>query len=263
LNENTDFIFSHLSFLNNSNPTEEILMSETVELNSPIHNRLLAALPAEEYRHLFSRLTPIVLTYGENIYERDEIIRHVYFPDSGIISLLAAVEDNALLEVGLVGNEGMVGLPVFLGVKTSSNYAIVQGRGLAMKMKTADFLAECKNGGSLSRLLQRYAHSLLTQVSQSAVCYRFHLAEARLARWLLMTADRMEADKFQLTQEFLSNMLGVRRESVNKSAVILQQQQLISYSRGNISIINQAGLKKTACLCYGIIKDEEKSFPVG
>jgi CRP-like cAMP-binding protein len=237
-------------------------MSETAELNPPIHNRLLAALPAEDYRRLSSRSEQVALIYGENIYELGEIIRYIYFPDSGIISLLAAVEDSLTLEVGLVGNEGMVGLPVFLGVKTSNNRAVVQGGGTAMRIKAADFLAEGKSGALLSRLLQRYAHSLLTQVSQSAVCYRFHLAEARLARWLLMTSDRMQTDKFQLTQEFLSNMLGVRRESVNKSAIILQQQQLISYSRGTISIINLAGLEKTACLCYGIIKDEEKSFPV-
>jgi CRP-like cAMP-binding protein len=237
-------------------------MSETIDLDTPAANRLLAALPVEEYRHLFSNLKRIALNYGENIYQRGDIIRHVYFPDSGIVSLLAAVEDSMTLEVGLVGNEGIVGLPVFLGVRTSNNRAVVQGTGFAMRMKAADFLAGCNNGASLSRLLQRYAHSLLTQVSQSAVCYRFHLSEARLARWLLMTADRMKTNKFQLTQEFLSNMLGVRREAVNKSAVILQQQQLIRYSRGTISIINQSGLEKAACACYGIIKDEEKSFPV-
>jgi CRP-like cAMP-binding protein len=237
-------------------------MSETINPDAPVANRILAALPVEEYRHLFSGLTRVALNYGENIYERGEIIRHVYFPESGIVSLLAAVEDEMTLEVGLVGKEGIVGLPVFLGVKTSNNRAIVQGAGFARRMKTADFLAECETGAALSRLLRRYAHSLLTQVSQSAVCYRFHLTEARLARWLLMTADRMETDKFQLTQEFLSNMLGVRREAVNKSAVILQQQQLISYSRGTISIINRAGLAKAACLCYDIIKDEENSFQV-
>lgn len=237
-------------------------MSETIDLNTPVANRILAALPAEEYLNLFSGLERIALNYGENIYERGEIIRYVYFPERGIVSLLAAVEDSLTLEVGIVGREGVVGLPVFLGVKTSNNRAVVQGAGFAMRMKAKDFLAGCENGSALSGVLQRYAHSLLTQVSQSAVCYRFHPAEARLARWLLMTADRMETDKFQLTQEFLSNMLGVRREAVNKSAVILQQQQLISYSRGNISIINQAGLEKAACSCYGFIKDEERSFPI-
>ena len=232
-------------------------MSET---NKP-ENRLLAALPAKEYQRLFPKLEEISLTYGDNIYERGEIIRRVYFPNSGIISLLSAVEERSLLEVGIVGNEGMIGLALFLGVKTSNNHAIVQGKGFAMRMKTADFLAECENGGSLPRLLQRYTHSLLTQVSQSAVCYRFHPIEARLARWLLMTSDRMETNEFQITQEFLSNMLGVRREGVNKSATNLQHQQLISYSRGNISIINRAGLEAAACKCYAFVKGEENSFP--
>jgi CRP-like cAMP-binding protein len=237
-------------------------MSKARNPNPSIANRLLAALPNAEYARLFPRLKQFTLNYGENIYERGEIIRHVYFPDSGIISLLAAIGDSSLLEVGIIGSEGMVGFPVFLGVKISNNRAVVQGTGAAMKMKTEDFLAECKNGGALPRLLHRYTHSLLTQVSQSAVCYRFHPIEARLARWLLMTSDRMRANEFQLTQEFLSNMLGVRREAVNKAAVALQQEQLISYSRGNITINNRAELEKVSCLCYGIIKDEEKSFPV-
>jgi CRP-like cAMP-binding protein len=236
-------------------------MPEITSPNKPAANRLLAALPTGEYEHLLPKLQEITLTYGENIYERGDIIRHVYFPESGIISLLAAIEDSAALEVGIIGNEGMVGLPLFLGVKTSNNRAVVQGAGFAMRMKAKDFQAECKESDLLSRLLQRYTHSLLTQVSQSAVCYRFHPIEARLARWLLMTSDRMRADEFQLTQEFLSNMLGVRREAVNKAAVILQQHRLISYSRGNISIVNRAELEKTSCLCYGIIKDEEKGFP--
>lgn len=236
-------------------------MPETTQLDAPIPNQLLAALPTEEYRRLLPKLEQVALTNGENIYEPGEIIRYVYFPSSGIISLLAAVQDSVPIEVGIVGKEGFVGLPVFLGVKTSLNRAIVQGAGSAMRMKDEDFLVVCQNGGLLPRLLQRFTHSLLAQVSQSAVCYRFHLIESRLARWLLMTSDRMETNEFQITQEFLSNMLGVRREAVNKSAVILQQQQLISYSRGNISI-DRMGLEKVACRCYSIIKDEEKSFPV-
>lgn len=231
---------------------------QTTKQNAPSANRLLAALPAKEYTRLLPKLEEVSLTYGENIYESGEIIRRVYFPTSGIISLLTAVEERSLLEVGIVGNEGMSGLALFLGVKTSNNRAIVQGKGFAMRMKAADFLA-CGNGGSLPHILRRYTHSLLTQISQSAVCYRFHPIEARLARWLLMTSDRMNTNEFQITQEFLSNMLGVRREAVNKSAVILQRRQLISYSRGNVSIINRAGLEAASCKCYGIIKDEE--FP--
>jgi CRP-like cAMP-binding protein len=218
-------------------------------------------LPKEEYRRLLPKLQQVGLIYGESIYEQGEVIRFVYFPASGIISLIATIKDSAMLEVGIVGKEGFVGLPVFLGVKTSLNRAIVQGAGLALRMKAADFLTESRKGGALPQLIQRYTHSLLTQVSQSAVCYRFHASEARLARWLLMTSDRLESNEFRITQEFLSNMLGVRREAVNKSAVILQQQQLISYRRGNMSILDPPGLKKAACQCYDIIKDEEKSFP--
>lgn len=236
-------------------------MSGTNELNTPINNLILAALPAQERRRLLPKLEQISLNLKEMIYEQGDIIRNVYFPNSGIVSLLAGVENQGMLEVGIVGAEGIIGLPVFLGAKTSNNRAVVQGKGAAVKMKSADFLAECRDNGALPRLLKRFTQSLLTQISQSAVCFRFHPIEARLARWLLMTRDRMQSNEFQLTQEFLSNMLGVRREAVNKAAVILQLRELISYSRGNISIINPVDLEKAACICYGIVKDEEKSYP--
>lgn len=202
------------------------------------------------------------LTYGESLYDPGDAIAYVYFPNSGIVSLLAAAQDEAMLEVGIVGREGMIGIAAFLGVKTSSSRAVVQGHGFALRMKTAAFLAECRKSEMLSRLLKRFTQSLFAQISQSAVCYRFHPAEDRLARWLMMTFDRMDTNEIYLTQEFLSNMLGVRREAVNKSAVILQQQELISYSRGNITITNREGLETKACRCYAVIKTEEKSFPV-
>lgn len=228
--------------------------------NTKPANRLLAALPAKEYKRLLPKLEEVSLPFTETIYEPNDIIRYVYFPNSGIVSLLAAVGERSQLEVGIVGNEGIIGLPVFLGVETSNNHALVQGVGMAMRMKTADFLTECNNGGSLPRILQRYIHSLLTQISQSAVCNRFHPIEARLARWLLMTSDRMKSDVFQITQEFLSNMLGVRREAVTLSAKNQQQNGLISYSRGKISILDRAGLESVACRCYFIIKGEYESF---
>jgi CRP-like cAMP-binding protein len=219
-------------------------------------NRLLAALPIKEYQKMLPKLEEISLPFTEIIYAPDAIIRYVYFPNSGIISLLAAVGERSQLEVGIVGNEGVVGLPVFLGVERSNNHALVQGEGVAMRIKTADFLAECNNGGSLPRTLQRYTHSMMTQISQSAVCNRFHSIEARLARWLLMTSDRMASDVFQITQDFLSNMLGVRREAVTLSAQKHHQNGLISYSRGKVSILNRAGLEAAACRCYFIIRDE-------
>jgi len=235
-------------------------MSKTKTLRAPPTNRLLAALPKDEYQRLLPKFAASPLVFGEVIYEAGDRIRDVYFPTSGIISLLAAVADRATLEIGIVGREGMVGLPAFMGVKTSGNRAVVQGAGAAMIMKVAAFRKECDNGGSLTRLLRRYSHSRLTQIAQGAACNRFHPIDARLARWLLMTSDRMGTDEFQLTQEFLSNMLGVRREGVNKAAGALQEQNLISYSRGRLLIEDRVGLKAIACDCYGIIKAEYDAF---
>lgn len=237
-------------------------MVKNTELIAPITNSLLALLPDEEYGRLLPSMEKVGFNYGENIYERGDVIGDVYFPNSGNIFLLAAIEDSAMLEVGIVGNEGMIGIPVFLGVETANNQAIVQGTGSAMKMKTADFLKECGRGGALPKILRRFTHSLMAQISQSAVCFRFHAVEARLARWLLMTADRMRSNNFQITQDFLANMLGVRREAVNKSAVILQKQNLISYNRGKMQILDPAKLEKTSCPCYEVIKAEELSFPL-
>lgn len=228
------------------------------EITKPA-NRLLAALPVKEYKRLLPKLEEMSLIYAETIFEPGDIIRHVYFPNSGIVSLLSAIEERSLLEIGIVGSEGFVGLPVFLGVKRSNTRALVQGEGVALKMKTADFLAECKNGGSLPSILQRYTHSFIIQISQSAVCSRFHPIEARLARWLLMTSDRMASDEFQITQESLSNMLGVRREAVNKSERNLQRNGLIDKSRRKITVLNRAGLEAAACRCYFIIKEDSQN----
>lgn len=202
----------------------------------------------------------VPLVFEQILYEEGGSIVDVYFPTSGVVSLLATLQDESTLEVGLVGSEGMVGLPVFMQVKTSANRAVVQGAGSALKMKANAFRRECQDGGALPGLLRRYSHSVLTQISQTAVCNRFHPTDARLARWLLMTRDRMRSDEFQLTQEFLSSMLGVRREGVNKAAGMLQQQHLISYSRGSLTILKGAGLEALACECYGIIKAEYDDF---
>src|SRR6476620_3379531 len=211
-------------------------MSKATTLRTPPTNQLLDALSKEQYRRLAPNLIAFPLVFGETVYELGDTIRHIYFPASGIISLLTAVEDRSTLEVGIVGREGMVGLPVFMGVKVSRNRAVVQGAGSAMRIKAGAFLKECNNGGSLSRLLLRYTHSRLTQVAQGAACNQFHPINARLARWLLMTHDRMQTNEFQLTQEFLSNMLGVRREGINKAAGALQQQDLIRYVRGTLTV---------------------------
>jgi CRP-like cAMP-binding protein len=234
-------------------------MSKTSALRAPPNNRLLAALPKDEYRQLIPDLEEFSLVFGELIYRPGAAVRHVYFPTSGIVSLLADVDDGGSLEVGIVGREGMAGMSVFMGVKTSSNRVLIQGAGSALRMKAATLRKLTDNDGSLSRLLRRYSHSLWVQLSQSSVCNLYHPIDARLARWLLMTRDRMEANEFPITQEFLSSMLGVRREGVNKAAGKLQQQGLIRYTRGTLTILKPADLAAVACKCYRIIKMEYDS----
>jgi CRP-like cAMP-binding protein len=225
-----------------------------------VANRLLATLPKKEYQRLLTELEQVTLPFNEILYEPGQRIRYVYFPNDAIVSLLAEVATNSTLEVGMVGNEGLTGICVFLGVDESRNRAVVQGAGTAMRMKAAALRREASHIGPLHRLLQRYAHSLLTQVSQSAACNRFHMVDARLARWLLMTSDRLGGERFRLTQEFMSNMLGVRREGVTVAASALQKNDLISYSRGVLNILDRAGLKAVSCQCYKIIKDETDSY---
>jgi CRP-like cAMP-binding protein len=223
-------------------------------------NRLLSTLPKKEYERLLPGLRHIPLAFGEVLYEPGDTIKHVYFPNDSIVSLLSALSERSTLEVGMVGNEGMAGLPVFMGVNISQTRALVQGAGSAMRMTSANVRFEASRLGSLHRLLHRYSHSLLTQVSQSAACNRFHSVEARLARWLLMTADRLNAEEFRLTQDFMSSMLGVRREGVNKAAGALQTDQLIRYSRGMIAILHRRRLEAKACSCYALIKAEADEY---
>ena len=214
-------------------------MGEKVLQNITIGNKMLAALPANEYQRIANKLEPFDLKFGETIYEPNENIKYVYFPKSGIISFLTAIEQRSTLEVGLVGNEGMVGLSAFLGITKSPNNAVVRAAGTAWKMKAADFLKECRENISLSRIVHLYAHLLLTQLSLVGACNRFHPIIKRLTCWLLMTSDRMRTEKFHITQQFISDMLGVRREAVVMASSSLQEKQLISYSRGNLSILNR------------------------
>ena len=227
---------------------------------APTVNRLLATLSKNEYKRLLPNLKTVSLVLGEKLYEPGDVIKYVYFPNDSIISLISEMSETSWLEVGMVGNEGMAGLAVFMGVGFSSTRALVQGSGTAMRMSSATVRREANRLGSLHHILHRYSHSLLTQVSQTSVCNRFHLVDARLARWLLMTKDRLGVEEFPLTQEFLSNMLGVRREGVSKAAGALQAAKLISYSRGVISLLNRRGLEAKSCECYAIIKAETDAY---
>lgn len=235
-------------------------MNENALQNIPPGNKMLAALPAKEYRRLANKLEPFDLHVGQTIYQPDANIKDVYFPNSGIVSFMTTIEKGLTLEVGVVGNEGMVGLSTFLGTTKSPNIAVVRAAGIAWKMKAADFLKECRENVSLSRIVHHYTHLLLTQLSLVGACNRFHPIIKRLTCWLLMTGDRTGTDKFHITQHFISNMLGVRREAVAVAAASLQEKQLISYSRGNLSILNRIGLEEFACQCYSIVKEEERNY---
>jgi CRP-like cAMP-binding protein len=220
-----------------------------------IENKLLAALPRKDYQRLLKGLEPVTLTFGEILYEPGKPIRYVYFPTDSLVSLLSLADGHLALEVGMVGHEGIVGTPVALGINISPVRALVQGTGSALRITSARFRKEFDQCPPLQQILYRYIHVLMAQVTQTAACNRFHVVEKRLARWLLMTLDRVNENPFQLTQEFLSHMLGVRRVGVTKAASALQQRKLISYSRGSITILDRAGLEAFSCGCYRAVKD--------
>ena len=232
------------------------ISTRTIQENPvPIANKILAALPRRDYQRLSANLDQVTLTFGQIIYEPGDSIRHVYFPNDSLVSLLTLADGHLSLEVGMVGREGMVGTPLPLGIDVSPVRALVQGSGSAMRMTAAYFRKEFRLCVPLQRVLYRYIHVLMVQVTQTAACNRFHVVEARLARWLLMTRDRIGENHFQLTQEFLAHMLGVRRVGVTKAASALQRRKLISYSRGNITILDLAGLEAFSCGCYRAVND--------
>jgi CRP-like cAMP-binding protein len=218
-------------------------------------NRVLASIPAREYKRLEAHLEPIELKFRQVLYEPGKSIRHIYFPVDCLISLLTAVDKRRSLEVGMVGNEGMAGMPFILGMGVSGVRAIVQGGGTALRMASAPFRVEFDRNRPLQDALYRYTYALMAQVSQTAACNRFHEAEPRLSRWLLMTRDRVGADEFSLTHEFLAHMLGLRREGVTEAASALKRRKLISYTRGKIQILDVRALKRSSCSCYQTVKD--------
>lgn len=214
------------------------------------HNHLLTALPREERSRLLAACEPVQLVLGDVLCEAGGTQRHVYFPEHSIISLIKPVNARTSLEVGLVGHEGMYGVSLVLGVALSALRAQVQGSGQAQRIAAAPFQQAMRDGPALRGLLLRYAHVVLAQMAQLAACTRFHVVEARLARWLLMTRDRAQSDHFHVTHEFLALMLGVRRVGVTKAAVSLHDRELINYHRGDITILDGAGLEAASCGCY-------------
>ena len=225
----------------------------TIKRASP-GNLLLASLPAESRLRFTGDSQPVHLKFSETLSEPGERVRHVYFPIDGFISLITPGTARGQLEIGLVGNEGMLGVPLLLGVNVSPLRALVQGEGRAWRVDAATFLQEIESNTTTRATLNLYLYVFLSQLMQTASCTRFHLVEARLARWLLMTRDRAHSPQFHVTHEFLAYMLGVRRVGVTSAASALQKRKLIRYSRGDISILDIRGLERAACPCYDLDK---------
>jgi CRP-like cAMP-binding protein len=219
-------------------------------------NRLLAVLPPAEYERLRPHLEPVPMSLGAVVYESGSRQDHVYFPTTSIVSLLYVMADGASAEIAVVGNEGLVGVALFMGGETTPSRAIVQSAGSAYRLRGQLMKEEFVRGGAMQHLLLRYTQALLTQMAQTAVCNRHHSVDQQLCRWLLLSLDRLPSNELTMTQELIANMLGVRREGVTEAAGKLQSAGLIQYSRGRITVLDRPGLEAQACECYGVVKRE-------
>jgi CRP-like cAMP-binding protein len=222
----------------------------------PVENRLLAALPSDEYERVLPSLHQVSFSLGEVVYEFGGQLDYVFFPTTSIVSLLYTMENGASAEMGLTGNDGVVGIALFMGGGTMPNRAVVQCAGAAIRMKAKVLQDEFALGGNFQHLLLRYTQALITQISQTAVCNRLHSVEQQLCRWLLLSHDRVKADELIMTQELIADMLGVRSEGVTVAAGHLQDAGTISYVRGHIKILDRPKLEETVCECYRVVKDE-------
>jgi CRP-like cAMP-binding protein len=223
---------------------------------SPLQNHLLRALPAEVRGRVFSQLEPVALPLGKVLYESGGALRHVYFPTDSIVSLLYVMESGASAEISVVGNEGLIGIALFMGGESTPSRAIVQSAGHALRMKGQLLKDEFNRHGEMQLLLLRYTQSLITQMAQTAVCNRHHSIDQQLCRWLLLSLDRLPSNRLTMTQELIANMLGVRREGVTEAAGKLQKAGVIEYNRGHITVLNRPRLEAMSCECYAVVKKE-------
>jgi len=226
------------------------------DLPCPQQNHLLAALPPEEFGRLAPHLERVPMPLGEVLYESGNRLRHVYFPTTSIVSLLYVMEDGASAEIAVVGNEGLLGIALFMGGETTPSRAVVQSAGHGYRLPAAWLTEEFNRAGPLLHLLLRYTQALITQMAQTAVCNRHHTVDQQLCRWLLMSLDRLPSNELAMTQELIANMLGVRREGVTEAAGKLQGAGLLHYRRGHITVLDRAGLEARACECYAVVKKE-------
>ncbi len=229
---------------------------ENASLSDPRQNHLLGVLSAEESATIFPDLELVPMPLGESICEPGMPMRYVYFPTTCIVSLLYVMEDGASAEIAVVGNEGIVGISVFMGGETTTSRAVVQSAGHAYRLKGQMLKDAFLNAGPMQRLLLRYTQALLTQMAQTAVCNRHHTVDQQLCRWLLLSLDRLPSNELTMTQELIANMLGVRREGVTEAAGKLQRDGLIHYSRGKITVLDRGGLEARVCECYEVVKKE-------
>ena len=223
-------------------------------------NKILAALPHEEFERLRPKLREVSFPVGETVYRPEEQIDHAYFVNHGIVSWLATLEDGNTVEAGVIGSEGLAGVAVILGANSTPNQGLAQSDVLASRISKSDLVAEFRRNGKLNSLILRFVHSMFTQVAQTAACNRLHTLDQRLARWLLMTDDRTDGSNLPLTQEFLSRMLGVRRAGVSVAANSLRQHGLIDYHRGDIVVVDRPGVERISCECYKIVKQEYDAY---
>jgi len=222
----------------------------------PVKNDILRALLNTEYKHLSPQLEAVRLERGKIIYQADQRIDRVYFPETAVVAMIDTVEGGGTVEVGIIGHEGMVGINIFLGCLVTPDKAIVQISGSALRMKTSDLRKELRFGSPLQRLLLRYTQALLAIISQSVACSQHHTLEQRLGRWLLTMHDHAESNEFEMPHKSIAALLGVRREGITEAAGKFQAAGLISYRRARIQILNEAGLKKKSCECYGFIRQQ-------